>query len=142
SDRGAYVAGYSSGAYAGASAGDKDAVLARITPAGDVAWARQFGGPGEDKALAVAADANGVYVAGSATAGLPGTSHLGGVDGWLARFTPTGDQVWTRQIGGPDDDLLAGVAISGTGTVVATGATRGDGTAGGSDVLTVAYTEN
>jgi enterochelin esterase-like enzyme len=141
-DGGAYVAGYSSGAYAGASAGDKDAVLARITPAGDVAWARQFGGPGEDKALAVAADANGVYVAGSATAGLPGTSHLGGVDGWLARFTPAGDQVWTRQIGGPDDDLLAGVAIGGTGTVVATGAVRGDGTAGGSDVLTVAYTAN
>jgi enterochelin esterase-like enzyme len=142
-DGGAYVAGYSSGAYAGTSAGDKDAVLARITPTGGVAWARQFGGPGEDKALAVAADANGVYVAGSTSAGMPGTDHLGGVDGWLAGFTLDGAQRWVAAEGGSGDDLLAGVAISSTGDVVATGkvgASEAGATAGGSDALTVAYT--
>ncbi|ROT32483.1 alpha/beta hydrolase-fold protein [Micromonospora sp. HM5-17] len=137
-DGGAYVAGYTSGAYAGTSAGDKDAVLARITPDGAVAWSRQFGGAGEDKAYAVAADASGVYVVGSTSAGMPGTSHVGGVDGWLARFTPDGTRRWLVAEGGPGDDLLTGVAVTETG-VVATGGTRGDATAGGSDALTVAY---
>lgn len=140
-DGGAYVAGYTSGAYAGTSAGDKDAVLTRIAPDGTVVWSRQFGGSGEDKAYAVAADTSGVYVAGSTSAGMPGTSHVGGVDGWLARFTPDGTRQWLTAEGGTDDDLLTGVAVTSTG-VVATGSTRGEATTGGSDVLTVGYDPN
>lgn len=140
-DGGAYVAGYTSGSFAGeAGAGDKDAVLARIGPDGRVAWSRQFGGPGEDKAYAVAADAQGVYVAGGTSAGLPGTTALGGTDGWLARYDPAGARSWVTSVGGAGDDLLGGVAISSTGTVLATGSTGGEATNGGSDVLTVAYT--
>ncbi|GAA3727339.1 hypothetical protein GCM10022225_05810 [Plantactinospora mayteni] len=138
-DGGAYVAGYTSGAYAGTSAGDKDAILVRIGPDGQVGWSRQFGGPGEDKAYAVAADASGVYLAGSTSAGMPGSTHLGGVDGWLARFTPDGTRQWTAAEGGAGDDLLTGLAITTAGTVVATGSTGGDATAGGTDALTVAY---
>lgn len=138
-DGGVYVAGYSSGSYGGTSAGDKDAILARIAPDGRVSWSRQFGGPGEDKAYAVAADASGVYVAGGTSAGLPGTTYLGGTDGWLARFTPAGTREWVTAEGATGDDLLAGLAVTATGTVVATGSTGGDATAGGTDVLTVAY---
>ncbi|GIF68605.1 hypothetical protein Ais01nite_66400 [Asanoa ishikariensis] len=134
-DGGAYVAGYSSGSFAGgAAAGDKDAVLARLDPAGKVVWSRQFGGPGEDKAYAVAADAQGVYVAGSTSAALAGTTPLGGTDGWLARFTPDGARDWVTAVGGTGDDLLGGVAIATNGTAVATGSSDGD-------VLTVAYTK-
>ncbi|MGV9807492.1 alpha/beta hydrolase-fold protein [Micromonospora chersina] len=132
-DGGAYVAGYTSGAFGGTSAGDKDAVLARIAPDGTLAWTRQFGGPGEDKAYAVAADANGVYVAGGTSGALPGATPLGGADGWLARFTPDGTRDWLTVAGGAGDDLLGGVTVTGAGEVVATGATAGD-------VLTVAYT--
>ncbi|GIF73929.1 alpha/beta hydrolase-fold protein [Asanoa siamensis] len=133
-DGGAYVAGYSSGSFAGgASAGDKDAVLARVAPDGRLVWSRQFGGAGEDKAYAVAADANGVYVAGSTSGALPGTTSLGGLDGWLARFTPAGEQDWVTAAGGAGDDLLGGVAITTEGLAVATGSTDGD-------VLTVAHT--
>ncbi|SCG55503.1 Enterochelin esterase [Micromonospora echinaurantiaca] len=140
-DGGAYAAGYTSGSFDGsASAGDKDAVLARIAPDGSVAWSRQFGGAGEDKAYAVAVDADGVYVAGSTTAGLPGTTALGGTDGWLARFDHSGTRSWVTSVGGAGDDLLGGVAVSSTGTVVATGSVGGEATAGGTDVLTVAYT--
>ncbi|WP_328415677.1 esterase family protein [Micromonospora sp. NBC_00389] len=140
-DGGAYVAGYTSGSFAGETgAGDKDAVLARIGPDGRVAWSRQFGGPGEDKAYAVMADAQGVYVAGGTSAGLPGTTALGGADGWLARYDPAGTRSWVTSVGGAGDDLLGGVAISSTDTVLATGSTGGEATNGGSDVLTVAYT--
>ncbi|MDW5328987.1 alpha/beta hydrolase-fold protein [Plantactinospora sp. KLBMP9567] len=138
-DGGAYVAGYTSGAYGGTSAGDKDAILVRLGPDGRVGWSRQFGGPGEDKAYAVAADASGVYLAGSTSAGMPGSPHLGGTDGWLARFTPDGARQWTDAEGGTGDDLLTGLAVTTTGTVVATGGTGGEATVGGTDVLTVAY---
>ncbi|WP_406108852.1 alpha/beta hydrolase-fold protein [Micromonospora globbae] len=140
-DGGAYLAGYTSGSFAGAAtAGDKDAVLVRVAPDGRIAWSRQLGGPGEDKAYAVAADAKGVYVAGTTSAGLPGTTPLGGADGWLARYAPDGTPGWVNAVGGAGDDLLGGVAVAADGTVVATGSTGGEATAGGTDVLTVAYT--
>ncbi|MEV0716045.1 alpha/beta hydrolase-fold protein [Asanoa sp. NPDC050611] len=76
-DGGAYVAGYTSGSFAGsASSGDKDAVLARVGPDGRIVWSQQLGGPGEDKAYAVAAHDRGVYVAGSTSAAMPGTTSL------------------------------------------------------------------
>jgi enterochelin esterase-like enzyme len=132
-DGGAYVAGYSSGEFAGPSNGDKDAVVARIAPDGEVAWTRQLGGAGEDKALAVAADAAGVYVAGVTSAGMPGTAHQGGTDGWLAGLDPdTGEPQWMVAAGGPGSDLLGGVAVGAGGGPVATGTLDGD-------LLTVAY---
>ncbi|MEV4619192.1 alpha/beta hydrolase-fold protein [Asanoa sp. NPDC049573] len=137
-DGGAYVAGYSSGSYAGPSAGDKDAVLARISAAGAVVWARQFGGTGEDKAMAVAVDGSDVYVAGVTSAGLPGTTYRGGSDGWLAHYTADGQQTWVTSDGSAGDDLFAGLAVA-DGTAVVTGA-LGEGTAGARDVLTAGYT--
>jgi enterochelin esterase-like enzyme len=138
-DGGVYVAGYSSGSYAGPSAGDKDAVLARLGPDGAVRWARQFGGPGEDKASAVAVDGDAVYVAGVTSAGLPGATHRGGTDGWLARYDGAGDRAWVTADGSAGDDLFAGLAVAGS-TVVVTGALGGDGTAGARDALTAGYT--
>jgi enterochelin esterase-like enzyme len=134
-DGGAYVAGYTSGSFAGQpTAGDKDAVLARVAPDGRLVWSRQLGGPGEDKAYAVAADANGVYVAGSTSAGMPGSTPLGGLDGWLAHYGTDGEPGWVTAAGGAGDDLLGGVAINANGLAVATGSADGD-------VLTVAYTK-
>ncbi|GAA4675835.1 alpha/beta hydrolase-fold protein [Phytohabitans rumicis] len=138
-DGGAYVAGYSSGSFAQPTAGDKDAILARIRPDGTVAWTRQLGGAGEDKAYAVAASADGVYVAGVTSAGLPGGTHLGGTDGFLAAFGVDGAPRWVAQDGSTGDDLFGGVAVAGNGTIVATGALGGDATAGARDVLTAAY---
>ncbi|GAA1886844.1 alpha/beta hydrolase-fold protein [Asanoa iriomotensis] len=138
-DGGAFVAGYTSGSFAGeASAGDKDAVLARVASDGRIVWSRQLGGPGEDKALAVAVDAKGVYVAGSTSAAMPGTTSLGGLDGWLAHYGLDGNRNWVTAVGGDGDDLLGGVAITSDGLAVATGSTGG---AGGTDALTVAFTK-
>ncbi|GAA4467159.1 hypothetical protein GCM10023170_079140 [Phytohabitans houttuyneae] len=127
-DGGAYVAGYTSGALAGPSAGDKDLVLARVGADGAVAWTRQLGGAGEDKAYAVAAAASGVYVAGVTSAGLPGAPYLGGTDGFVAAFGTDGTPRWVAA----DGDLFGGVAVTTAGVVVATGAAGGD-------VLTTAY---
>ncbi|MCW6007623.1 esterase [Micromonospora sp. CPCC 205371] len=137
-DGGAYVSGYTSGAFAGGtSAGDKDVVVARIGADGVLGWARQLGGTGEDKAYAVAADGTGVYVAGVTSAGLPGMPYVGGTDGFLARFDVDGTPRWVVGEGGPGDDLLGGVAVASGGQIVATGFTTSEAT--GRDAVTVAY---
>jgi esterase/lipase superfamily enzyme len=100
-DGGAFVTGYTSGAQEGTSAGDKDVILARITPDGERAWVRQFGGTGEDKAFAVAVSSDSVYVAGT----------LG-----LTRFGLDGTRDWTVP------GTFFGVAVDGSGRAVATGA--------------------
>ncbi|MCP2354769.1 pimeloyl-ACP methyl ester carboxylesterase [Nonomuraea thailandensis] len=132
-DGGAYVAGYTKGALDGAGAGDKDAIAARLTPGGEVAWIRQYGGPGEDKATGVAADATTVYLTGSATAALPGTTALGGLDGWIAAYSTAGARTWATTAGGPGDDRLNAVTLTTAGLAVATGVSAGD-------ALTVAHT--
>ncbi|MGP3964229.1 alpha/beta hydrolase-fold protein [Nonomuraea sp. 3N208] len=133
-DGGAYVAGYTRGSLDGPNNGDKDAIVARLTPAGELSWLRQYGGAGEDKAYGVAADATTLYVAGSATAALPGTSALGGLDGWLAAFAAAdGGRTWATTAGGSGDDRLNAVTVTTAGLAVATGAAAGD-------AYTVAYT--
>lgn len=123
---GAYVTGYTSGAVTGTpNAGDKDVMLARISPQGAVRWVRQVGGTGEDKAYALALAGDGdVFVGGIAGAALPGQRHGGEGDAWVARYTPSGARGWLRQFGTTENEQVSGLAAKGAG-VVAVGHTRG-----------------
>lgn len=124
---GSYLAGYTKGSVGGATnAGDKDALLVHLDANSTVLWTREFGGPGEDKALAVAADAHAVYVAGVTSAAIPGGTAAGGTDGWAAAFTASGTPSWTRQLGTPDDDQLSGVTVAADGTALFTGTLGAD----------------
>ncbi|QOR71368.1 esterase family protein [Ruania alkalisoli] len=123
---GAYLAGYTSGSFAGeASAGDKDAVLVRVGPAGDVLWSVQLGGSGEDKALAVTPVDSGVVVAGVTGAGMPGTEHSGAGDGWVAQYDEDGAQTWIRAVASPENDMVSGLLTLADQTVLAVGHSRG-----------------
>lgn len=124
-DGGAYVTGYTKGDLGGANAGDKDVILARLGPDGRLAWTRQLGGTGEDKAYGVAVSGSEVYAVGSATAALPGTTALGGLDGWIAAYGADGTPRWSAMAGGAGDDRLNAVAATSTGPVV-TGGQAGD----------------
>jgi len=124
---GAYVTGYTSGAFPGeSSAGDKDAFVARIDFDGAVSWLHQFGGSGEDKGLAVTRGSDGgVYVAGLAGGAMPGNSSAGGYDGWVAKFTVDGTREWLTQLGSSSTDQVSALTATSTGVAV-TGFTGGD----------------
>ncbi|WP_396042797.1 alpha/beta hydrolase-fold protein [Cellulomonas sp. P22] len=117
---GIYVAGYTSGSFAGTpSAGDKDAVLARFDGAGNLLWADQIGSPGEDKALAITRAADGgAYVAGIAGGAMPGTTGLGGNDGWVARYSPAGARQWVTAVGTSATDEILGLVTTSDGVAV------------------------
>ena len=135
---GAYVAGYTSGSLPDATnAGDKDAFVARIGADGSVSWLRQLGGTGEDKALAVAATADGVLVGGLTGATMPSATSSGDYDGWVASFGGEGTQRWLTQLGTGEFDQVAGLAIDADGVIAVghTGGTLGARSAGGNDAF-------
>lgn len=93
-----------------------------VAAASDFDWVSQFGTPDSDIAGGVAADASGVYVAGSTVGVFPGQSAAGGIDVYLRKYSFDGSVVWTRQFGTPTDDDTLGpsgaVATDATGVYV------------------------
>lgn len=84
------VTGSTGGSLFGATnAGGSDAIVARLSATGQIAWGRQFGGPGNDAGIGLATDPYGsVFVTGQ-TDGRIGDGVVistGGVDGFVAKF--------------------------------------------------------
>ena len=96
----AYVGGETEGTCPGkTSHGSLDAFLVKYNASGTKVWARQFGTPEADIAYGVAADATGIYVVGQTTGAFPGETAKGAGDGFVRKYTPTGDTAWTVQFG-------------------------------------------
>jgi hypothetical protein len=147
-----YVAGFTAGAVAGATAlGAEDILVLKLGPDGKLLWARQLGTKERDLALAMAVDAKGqVYVTGSTTGDLEGTNA--GNDGtckstscpdlFVLKLDSSGTTLWTRQLGTKGDETANGIALDGSGVYV-TGKTAGDldghTSAGWNDVFVIKY---
>lgn len=137
SDDTIYVGGYTKGALAGTNAGDKDIILAKLSPDGELLWTHQFGYDGEDKAFGLATGEDGtVYIAG-----VMGGS-MSQQTGFINAYSPEGESVWTRSFASAEFDwLLNGVAVGGE-TIYVTGLVSGeaeaDQYAGDRDIFTAA----
>jgi len=80
-------------------------------------WSKNFGGVNStDEVYGVAVDNNrNVIIVGF----FDGTMNLGGSDLvgnagdiFIAKFSPTGQHMWSKRIGGPNPDYAYGVAIA------------------------------
>jgi hypothetical protein len=131
------------GAIALTSAGGFDGYLAKLDPAGNVLWARQFGSFGTDRGEALAVDANGNIVlvgtfSGTLTLGtVPPLTAVSTSDGFVAKFDPAGNCLWARRMGGASGTAGGALAIAPNGTIAACGYYVGAFTISGS-ALTVA----
>jgi autotransporter-associated beta strand protein len=115
-----FVAGSVDGTLPGqVSFGNTDAYVRRYDTNGKVIWTRQFGSSAADYANGVAADASGVYVAGSTFGTLPGQTNVGNYDAFLSKYDNAGNLLWIRQFGSPDDDGAFAVAVGASGVYVA-----------------------
>ncbi|WP_437678363.1 nucleotide-binding protein [Sorangium sp. So ce131] len=124
---GGYEGSVDFGAGALASAGMRDAFVLKLDPDGETLFALRAGGPGDDYANAVAADAQGnLLVAGH----FSGTVDLGGgplesaglTDVFLAKLGPDGAHGRSARFGGAGADEAHDVAVDrATGDVVLTG---------------------
>jgi len=103
-----------------------DAFLAKFDSSGNPLFIRQFGTTGNDIGYGVAVDSGGnVYVTGS-TAGTLGASAFGSLDIFLAKFDPSGNKLFTQQVGTPFDDIGYGVAVESSNNAYITGSTAGN----------------
>jgi hypothetical protein len=116
-----YVSGRTTGSLGGANAGESDAFVSKFDEAGNLVWSRQIGTSRADASEGVVADGLGnIYIAGYTYGSLDGP-RKGQNDAFLARFSDTGDHLWTRQLGTSYFDYAAGVAADAFGNVYIAG---------------------
>jgi hypothetical protein len=106
-----------------ATGDDRDIVVAKLTPDGDLQWSRGYGVRGEgydDTATAVVALPDGdVVLGGTLFQPGPDGSPFGPTDGMLLRIDPAnGDLRWARTYGGIDTDYVEDVLPYEDGVVV------------------------
>jgi uncharacterized protein (TIGR03437 family) len=147
-DGGIYAAGQVRGVLAGqVGVGGDDAFLARFDQGGTMLFMRQFGSSRDDRAIAVVADEDTVYVVGLTAGSLPGFVNAGGncadgcSDAFVRRYDSNGNILWARQFGVAGNDSANAVAASATGIYVG-GYTSGgldQSSAGGEDAFIRKY---
>lgn len=121
----------------GSNFSGSDAVVAKFTPDGNLVWATYYGGENSDLATGLAVDAAGnIYLSGW-TASDTGIATPGAYqparastwagpdryDGFLAKFDPSGNRIWSTYVGGSNDGFISnpmGLCISPSGRVVLT----------------------
>jgi Beta-propeller repeat/Bacterial pre-peptidase C-terminal domain len=140
-----YITGGTQGALGGASAGDFDAWVAKYDSNGNQVWNKQLGTNARDSSFGVSFDSNGnVYITGGSEGGLGGNSALG-VDAWLAKYSATGNLLWSKKLGTSGFDVSNDVVVDSAGNVYITGLTDGvlEGTnAGEVDAWIAKYDSN
>ena len=123
-----------SGITARTSLGGSDGFLAKYSDTGALLWVVQLGGTGAETVSALARDAAGnLYVGGSFTGsadfdpgpGFQVLNSVGADDGFVAKYSATGDLVWARRFGGTGSDAVNGLAVDGAGTSYAAGGFSG-----------------
>jgi hypothetical protein len=121
-----FVAGGTSGALAGANAGDADAYVRGYAADGaTVLWTSQFGTAGTEFANGLATGPGGaILVTGHTTGALAGP-HAGFEDVFVRSYDGAGGVSWTRQFGTASADLGYAVAVAADGRVVVAGSTSG-----------------
>jgi hypothetical protein len=121
----AYISGSTWGSLGGPNAGIGDAYIAKYDPTGNLLWTEQIGTNKLDQSYSVAVDGTGnAYISGS-TYGSLGGPNVGSRDAFLARYDPTGNLLWTRQIGTISFDLSNCVAVDTYGNAYLSGRTLG-----------------
>jgi hypothetical protein len=114
------------------SLGDPDAFVAKLSPGGDLLWAKRFGGAEYSVARDIAVAPDGTaYVGGSFTGDirfddLTQATTTGFLGAYLVRLDADGNVVWAKPFGGPGTTDLSAVAHDGAGGVYALGTLTGE----------------
>jgi len=101
---------------------DNNVLLIRTNATGDTLWTRAYGGTGDDCGSSVQQTTDGGFVITGYTASF-GSGYR---DVYLVRTDASGDTLWTRTYGGPDEDIGYSVQQTTDGGFVVAGERSGD----------------
>jgi hypothetical protein len=114
---------YISGITASFGAGGGDVLILKYNGSGDYQWNATWGGAGDDGSRSLVLDSTGnVYIVG-----YTGSFGAGNLDVLLAKYDPSGTQLWNTTFGWASWEYGAGLALDASGNVYVAGATVGFG---------------
>jgi hypothetical protein len=129
--------------YSFSATANRSLVANFTTTSGGGPWAMGIGGASADMGQAVARDANGnIFVAGyfmgSVNFGGGALTSAGGMDIFVAKYSPTGSHLWSKRFGGSGDDAAQSIAVDLNGDVVVGGYYSGSATIGSASYTSLA----
>ncbi|MDQ3190529.1 MAG: T9SS type A sorting domain-containing protein [Bacteroidota bacterium] len=118
------------GAYKVASKGEKEAYLVKYDLMGNLLWLKRGGGIGDDEGNDITVDAEGyIYLTGYFTdeADFDGVmvKSNGGRDAYLAKYAPSGDLIYVKNVGGSRGAMGNSIKAGKDGRVYMTGGFSG-----------------
>jgi uncharacterized delta-60 repeat protein len=97
--------------------------ILRLDRSGKMVWEREFGGRNSDEVYGVVAtNDGGIVLAGNSRSRGAGKSDI-----WVQRLNKSGNTVWDKTFGGPDDDRARSIAASADGGFFIAGYTQSRG---------------
>jgi hypothetical protein len=105
----------------------QDVFVLKLTSGGDHVWSRRFGGVRDETASAIAIRGDDIAFVGLFTQptiiGSLIPAHLGSFssDIYVVRMTTDGELIWSKSMGGADQDFVDDVALDSSGNVVIVG---------------------
>lgn len=116
--------------------GGTDGFLVKTDADGVYQWSKNIGGTGDDRAIAVTADAAGnIYLtgffSGTMSSGAFSVTSNGSQDVFLLKLDPSGNELWMVSGGGQYNDAPAAITTDAAGNVFITGAFIGNATFAG-----------
>ena len=121
------IAGMTEGALDGKPNRLVDAFVAKYDRDGNKLWVAKFGSEQDDRATAVAISDDGtVWVSGDTFGSMDGNVNMGERDGFLAKFSPVGEQQWIIHISTNVIERARGLAVDARGIATVVGTTYGE----------------
>ncbi|MCA9234501.1 MAG: SBBP repeat-containing protein [Planctomycetales bacterium] len=119
------VLALTNGSLGGTLIGNRDIVLRKYDPDGQLLWNKKIGTRMFDDPIDLSIDELGnIYIAGL-TDGSLGDTNAGYRDVFIQRYSESGDLVWTKQLGTPFYDRLAGIEVTSPGVIYVAGYSPG-----------------
>lgn len=121
------------------SNGSKDGFVAKLDTAGEVKWAKKFGGTSDDESLGISVDeADNIYLTGSfedkITFGDTTLTSAGGKDAFIAKLDKMGMVKWAKQLGSSAVDEGFDIAVKGDSETYFTGSFENTATIGDTEI--------
>jgi len=117
--------------------GQGDAYLLRLDMLGDTIWTRTYGGTNPDGLNSIGSTSDGGFI----LAGYTESAGMGGKDIWILRTTSIGDTIWTKTVGGAENDIAYSVLQTLNGGFAFAGSMQ-SGSVGGADFYLQKVDEN
>ncbi|MDY0167530.1 MAG: SBBP repeat-containing protein [Thermoguttaceae bacterium] len=108
--------------------GAYDAFLAKVSTDGALLWTTYFGGSDEEAGFGIALDQSGniLVTGGTLSTDLAGANNAyygGDIDGFVAKFSPSGNLLWSTYVGGNGSEGGFDLAVDSDGNAWITGGT-------------------